>query len=107
MVHKNKEASRNGVDATEQQRKRKATAELKLRSQEKRISTGLLAAAGHFQLNSDVRDYVHSKAVAAQKKEYKKFRKRKHEYDALSAKVQSIRDLNLPYTQWNQAQLKV
>jgi hypothetical protein len=107
VVHKNKEASHNGVDATEQQWKQKATAELKLCSQEKRILAGLLAAAGRFQLNSDVRDYVQLKAVVAQEKEYEKFHKRKHEYEALSAKVQSIRNLNLHYTQRNQAQSKV
>jgi len=72
-----------------------------------RISAGLLAAAGNYQLNSDVRDYVKGKAAAAREKEYEKYYKRKDEHDALYAKVEAIRSQNLPSDKWNQAQLKV
>ncbi len=54
--YKVKEASRNGVGANEQRRKRKATAEERLQSHNKRTSSGLLAAAGHFHLGAEVRD---------------------------------------------------
>ncbi len=54
--YKVKEASRNGVGADEQRRKRKATAKKRLRSHDKRILSCLLAAAGHFHLGAEVRD---------------------------------------------------
>jgi hypothetical protein len=107
VLYKNDEARRNGADADENRRKRKATAEERLSSQEKWISAGLLAAGGHYQLNSDVRDYVKGKAAAAREKEYEKYYKQKDEHDALYAKVEAIRSLNLPSDKWNQAQLKV
>jgi hypothetical protein len=106
VIHKNLEASRNGINADEQRRKRRATAQEKLRSQEKRISAGLLAAAGHYQLNDNVRDYVQQKAAAVKQKEYEKHLRKKDEYDALFAQVQAIRLQNLPYNMWTQAHLR-
>jgi hypothetical protein len=107
VMYKNDESRHNGADAEDNRRKRKATAEERLSSQEKRISAGLLAAAGHYQLNCDVRDYVKSKAAVAREKEYEKYYKRKDEHDALHAKVEAIRNLNLSCEKWNQTQLKV
>jgi hypothetical protein len=105
--YKVKEASRNGVGADEQRRKRKATAEERLRSQDKRISSGLLAAAGHFHLGAEVRDQVQQRADAAKEREYNASLKKKDEYDALFVKVQEIQNLNLPYDKWNAVQLKL
>jgi hypothetical protein len=42
---------------------------------EKQLSAGLLAAAGHYQLNSGVRDYVEGKVATAAEKEYEKYYK--------------------------------
>ncbi len=75
VVCKNDKAHCNGADANENRRKRKVTAEERLSSQEKQILAGLLAAAGHCQLNSDVRDYVKGKVAAAREKEYEKYYK--------------------------------
>ncbi len=55
-MYKNDESHHNGTDADENRRKQKATAEERLSSQEKHVLAGLLAAAGCYQLNSDVRD---------------------------------------------------
>ena len=81
-------------------------AQEKLCSQEKRISAGLLAAAGHYQLNDNVRDYVQQKAAAVKQKEYEKHLRKKDEYDVLFAQVQAIRLQNLPYNMWTQAHLR-
>ncbi len=56
VIHKNKEGTCSGSNAAEQLRKHKATAEENLRALEKRITAGLLAAAGKFHLSSQVRD---------------------------------------------------
>jgi hypothetical protein len=107
VMYKNREAHLNGDGAEEMRRKRKATAEERINSHEKRLSAGLLAAAGRYQLDSNVLDYVQAKAAAVTEKENKKYYKKKDEYDALHAKVQEIRRLNLPSEKWTQAQLKV
>ena len=57
-VHKAKEAENGGSNAVERMRKRKATAEENLRSHDKRITAGLLAAAGKYHLSADIRDFV-------------------------------------------------
>ena len=58
VIHKSKEAELTGSNAVEQMRKRKATAEEGICSHNKRITAGLLAAAGKFRLSAVVRDYV-------------------------------------------------
>jgi len=107
VLYKNREARLNGSDADEIRRKRKATAEEKINAQEKRLSAGILAAAGRYQLDSNVRDYVKAKAMAVVEKERERYYKKKDEYDVLYAKVQEIRSLNLPCEKWTQSQLKV
>ena len=106
ILHKNQEGARSGSNAADQQKKRKATAEENLRAQDKRITAGLLAAAGKFQLSEEVRNYVQQKSANAQHKEYAKKLKLKDEYDALHAKVQQVLGLNLPADKWNQVQLR-
>jgi len=106
VLYKNREANRNGTNADEQRRKRKETAEERLRSHDKRISAGLLASAGHFHLGSDVRDHIQQRVDAAIEKERSMQLRKKDEYDALLAKVQAIKNLNLPYDKWNATQLK-
>jgi hypothetical protein len=88
-------------------KKRKATAEANLRSHDKRITAGLLAAAGRYHLSEDIRDHVQERANAKEQMEYDKQLKKKDDYDALSSKVQAIRLLNLPPERLNQAQLKI
>ncbi len=105
ILHKNKEGARSGSNAADQQKKRKATAEENLRARDKRITAGLLAVAGKFQLSEKVRNYVQQKSANAQHKEYTKKLKLKEEYDALHAKVQQVLGLNLPAEKWNQLQL--
>jgi hypothetical protein len=107
VMHKNKEASRNGVDAEEQRRKRKATAEERLQAQDKRISAGLLAAAGHYNLGDDVGERVQSRLDAVKEKECNAYLRRKDEYDILEAKVREINRQNLPHDTWNTTQLKI
>ncbi len=87
VLYKNKEAL-NGVDAYEQRQKWKATAEERLCSQDKRISAGLLASTGHFNLGTEVRDHVQQRVDTAKEKEYNAYLRRKDEYDLLLAKVQ-------------------
>jgi len=96
VLHKNKEGACSGENALENLRKRKATAEENLKAQDKRITAGLLAAAGKFHLSEDVRDYVKQKTANAQQKEYTKKMKLKDEYDELHAKVEEVKTLNLP-----------
>jgi hypothetical protein len=107
VLYKNQEAARNGVSADEQRRKRKATAEERLKAHDKRISAGLLAAAGHFNLGSEVLNHVQQRVDAAKEKEYSAYLRKKDEYDVLEAKVKGIRELNLPYDKWNAGQLKL
>ncbi len=68
--------------------------------------SGLLAAAGHFHLGPAVRDQVKQRVDAAKEKEYNASLRKKDEYDALFAKVQEIRNLNLPSDKWDTTQLK-
>ena len=105
VLHKNKEGACSGENALENLRKRKATAEENLKAQDKRITAGLLAAAGKFHLSEDVRDYVKQKTANAQQKEYTKKMKLKDEYDELHAKVEEVKRLNLPPEKWNAVQL--
>jgi hypothetical protein len=56
MLHKNREACHNGVDAEEQD-ENKRLLQMK-EAQDKRISAGLLAAAGHYNLGSDVHEHL-------------------------------------------------
>jgi hypothetical protein len=105
VLYKNKEAI-IGVDVYEQRQKRKVTAEERLWSQDKRIIAGLLASAGHFNLSTEVQNHVQQKVDAAKEKEYNAYLRRKDEYDILLAKVQELRDQNLPLDKWNAAQLK-
>jgi len=107
VEYKVREAGRNGENAEEQRRKRKATAEERLRSQDKRISSGLLVSAGHFHLGPEVRDHVQQRADAAKEKEYNASLKKKDEYDMIYAKVQEIKNLNVPYDKWSATQLKI
>ena len=107
VLHKTKEAEQSGSNAVERMRKRKATAEENLRSHDKRITAGLLAAAGKFRLAEDVRDYVRERVNEREEREYNRQLQKKDTYDALYAKVHAIRELNLPPERWNQAQLKV
>jgi hypothetical protein len=65
VVQKNRESS-DGDDALEWMRKRKATAEEQIKSQNKRMTAGLLTSSGHFHLSVDVHDYVQEKANAEQ-----------------------------------------
>jgi hypothetical protein len=58
VIHKSKEAELTGSNAVERMRKRKATAEESICSHNKRITAGLLAAAGKFRLSVDVHNYV-------------------------------------------------
>jgi tRNA G46 methylase TrmB len=87
-------------------RKRKATAEESICSHNKRITAGLLAAAGKFCLSADVRDYVRERAQEKEANEYSRQLQRKDVYDTIFAKVQAIRQLNLQPEKWNQSQLK-
>ncbi len=105
VLYKNKEAL-NGVNAYEQRQKRKATAEERLRSQDKRISTGLLASTGHFNLGTEVWNHVQQRVDTAKEKEYNAYLRRKDKYDILLSKVQELHDQNLPLDKWNTAQLK-
>jgi hypothetical protein len=107
FIHKSREAGNTGNNAVDQMKKRKATAEANLRSHDKRITAGLLAAAGRYHLSEDIRDHVQERANAKEQMEYDKQLKKKDDYDALSSKVQAIRLLNLPPERLNQAQLKI
>jgi hypothetical protein len=71
------------------------------------LSAGLLAAAGRYQLDSEVLDYVKAKASVAAEKENEKYYKKKDEYDVLREKVLHIRSLNLPAEKWTQGQLQI
>jgi len=95
VLYKNQEAARNGVSAYEQRRKRKATAEERLKAHDKRISAGLLAAAGRFNLGSEVLDHVQQRLDATKEKEYSAYLRRKDEYDMVEAKGKGIRELNI------------
>jgi hypothetical protein len=105
VLYKNTEAL-NGVDAYEKRQKRKATAEERLWSQDKRISARLLASTGHFNLGTEVWNHVQQRVDTAKEKEYNAYLRRKDKYDILLAKVQELRDQNLPLDKWNTAQLK-
>ncbi len=104
--HKTIVDSRTGEDAMERMRKRKATAEEQIRNKEKRMTSGLLASAGHFHLSSQVRDYVLSKENAEKEKTRQAQKKKRDEWEALNAQVQIIRDRNKPPEQWTSEQLK-
>ncbi len=105
VVHKNREAT-DGDDALEQMRKRKATAEEQIKSQNKRMTAGLLASSGHFHLSVDVRDYVQEKANVEQEGLVRAQFKRREEYNTLKAKVDAIKQSNLPPERWTSVQLK-
>jgi len=102
-----REAGHNGENAEEQRRKQKATAEERLRSQDKRISSSLLAAARHFHLGAEVRDHVQQRADASKEREYSASLRKKDEYDVLFTKVEEIKKLDLPYKKWKSTQLKI
>ncbi len=57
VVHKNREAT-DGDDALKWMRKRKATADEQIKSQNKQMTSGLLASSHHFHLSVNVHDYV-------------------------------------------------
>jgi hypothetical protein len=69
FVHKAKEAENSGSNAVEQMHKRKATAEENLRSHNKWITAGLLAAAGRYQLSEDICDCVQERVNAREQSE--------------------------------------
>ncbi len=106
-VHKAKEAENGGSNAVEWMRKRKATAEENLRSHDKRITAGLLAATGKYHLSTDIRDFVQKRVNAKELSEYNRRLKKKDEYDTLCAKVEGIKALNLPPERLNLTQLKI
>jgi len=95
-VHKAKEAELSGANAVDRVKKRKATAEDNLRSHDKRVTAGLIAAAGKFRLSEDIRDYVRERVQEKENREYSRQVQKKDSYNALHAKVQAIKDLNLP-----------
>jgi hypothetical protein len=107
FVYKSKEADNTGINAVERMRKRKATAEQHIQSHDKRITAGLLAAAGRFQLGEDIRNFIQERANEKEQQQYEKHLQKKNEYDELLAKVQQVRGLNLPPDKWTQAQLKI
>jgi hypothetical protein len=67
-----------------------------LQANDKHIMVGLLAAAGKFQLSEDIHDYVRVRVNEKENHEYEKQLQKKYISDALHAKVQAIKDLNLP-----------
>jgi len=67
----------------------------RLKAHDKRISAGLLAAAGRFNLGSEVLNHVQQRVDAAKEKEYSAYLRKKDEYDVLEAKVKGIRELNI------------
>jgi hypothetical protein len=106
-MHKNKEASHNGVDPEEQRQKRKAAPEERLQAQDKQISAGLFTAAGHYNLGNDVCEHVQLRLDAVEENECSAYLRRKDEYDILQAKVREINRQNLPHDTWNTTQLKI
>jgi hypothetical protein len=106
VMYKNKDANCNVADPDEQRQKQRATAEERLRCQDKRIYPDLLASASCFHLGSDGRNHVKQRADAANEKEYNVQVRKKDEYDALLEKVEEIKLHDLPYDNWNTAQLK-
>lgn len=71
------------------------------------MSARILAATDHYQLDSNVRDYVKAKAMTLREKERERYFKKKDEYDVLYTKAQEIWPLNLPCEKWTPSQLKV
>jgi hypothetical protein len=106
-IQKAKEAQLSGNIAIEAVRKRKATAEEHLRSHNKHVAAGMLAAAGKFQLSEDNGDLVRDRVQEKEHHEFNKQLQRKDSYNALHAKVQEIENSNLPPEKWNQRQLKI
>jgi hypothetical protein len=107
FVYKTKEADNSGTNAVERMRKKKATAEQHIQSHDKRITAGLLAAAGRFQLGEEIRNYIQERANEKEQQQYEKRLQKKNEYDELLAKVQQVRGLNIPPDKWTQAQLRI
>jgi len=107
FVHKAEEAELSGANAVDRVKKRKATAEENLKLHDKRVTAGLIAAAGKDRLSENIRDYVRERVQEKEHRECSRQVQKKDSYDALPAKVQAIKDLNLPPECWNQAQLKI
>jgi len=95
-LYKTKESENSGTNAVERMRKRKATAEQHLKSHDKRITAGLIAAAGKFHLGEDIRDYIRERANEKERQQNEKQLQKKNEYDELRAKVLQLKGLNLP-----------
>jgi hypothetical protein len=55
----------------------------------------------------DIRDYVRERVHEKEHHEYSRQVQKTGSYDALHAKVQAIKYLNLPPECWNQTQLKI
>ena len=87
-------------------RKRKATAEAKIASKSSRMTAGLLASAGKFLLSRNVYGYVKEKADTQKQKRDQALMKKLDKYDVLFAKVEEIRQQNLPPEKWKPDQLK-
>jgi hypothetical protein len=103
VAEKNKEGGALTIDQVRE--KRRATARQSLENHEKRCSAGLIAAAGRFGLDSNFLAYVrHAKDMEEERVRQQQLRK-KDIFDTLRAKVQDIRDKNLPPEKWTVSEL--
>ncbi len=70
------------------------------------MTAGLLASSGQFLLSRNVYGYVKEKADSQKQKKDQALVKKRDEYDLLFAKIQEIRQQNLPPEKWKPDQLK-
>jgi hypothetical protein len=90
----------------ERMRKRKEIAEAKMASKSSQMTAGLLASSGKFLLSRNVYGYVKEKADSWKQKRDQALMKKWDEYDLLFAKIEEIRQQNLPPEKWKPDQLK-
>mgnify|MGYP000932824058 CR=1 FL=1 len=90
VEHRNRESARNGVNATEQIRKRKATAQTAI-DNHKKLSSGLLFTSGTCRSGPEMIDKaIESKQITTNVQTAKELAAQKR-YDALLHRVETVR----------------
>jgi len=105
VIQSSKEARQKGLSIVEITAKRHETAKKNLENHEKRCTAGLLASLGQFSLGLNVLHHQTNAKQIEEEKHRQKVLRAKDIYDVLQAKLQAIREKNLPPEKWTVSEL--
>ncbi len=107
VVQSSKESRQKGLSIVEITAKRHKTAKKNLENHEKRCTAGLLASSGQFSLGLNILQHQRNAKQIEEEKHHQKALWAKDLYDVLQAKVQAIREKNLPPEKWTVSELNI